>query len=64
MPLLIHFLQAINIIECVEFRCLIHFLWKDLTDSDIPHHTKLCELIIVTWQEYFQVLKGDLAVSV
>jgi hypothetical protein len=64
MPLRIHFLQAINIIECVEFRRLIRLLRKDLTDSDIPHRTKLRELIIVAWQEYFQVLKGDLAMSV
>lgn len=64
MPLLIQFLQAMNVIECLEFRRLIRFLREDLTDSDILHRTKLRELIIVAWQEYFQVLKGDLAVSV
>jgi hypothetical protein len=63
VPLLIDHLQAINIVKCVEFRRLIRFLWRDLNESDIPHRTKLCELIIVTWHKYFQVLKSDLAVS-
>jgi hypothetical protein len=53
-----------NILECVEFRRLIRFLRKDVNESDIPHRTKLRELIIVAWHEYFQVLKSDLAVSV
>ena len=49
--------------ECPEFQELIHFLHQELCETDIPHHTKLRELIIETWRDYFQVLKDDLAVS-
>jgi hypothetical protein len=56
-------LQAINIIECPEFRCLICLLQPLLDDTDIFHHTKACELIIDTFHEYFNALKRDLAVG-
>jgi hypothetical protein len=51
-------------IECPEFRRLVCFLWRDIKDSDIPHRTKLRDLITQAWVEYFDVLKGDLAVSI
>ncbi|KAG1782525.1 hypothetical protein EV702DRAFT_1192199 [Suillus placidus] len=53
--------QAMNLMECPEFWQLLQLLRKDLRKSDIPHRTKLCELIIETWYEYFEVLKQDLA---
>ncbi|KAG2336774.1 hypothetical protein BDR05DRAFT_831755, partial [Suillus weaverae] len=31
-----------------------------LNDADICHHTKLWELILDTFNEYFEVLKSDL----
>ena len=49
--------------ECPEFQELICFLHQELHETDIPHCTKLQELIIETWRGYFQVLKDDLAVS-
>lgn len=49
--------------ECSEFRELIRFLHQELRETDIPRRTKLRELIIETWRDYFQVLKDDLAVS-
>ncbi|KAG2138730.1 uncharacterized protein EDB93DRAFT_1106299 [Suillus bovinus] len=53
--------QAINIVECPEFRRLILLLRQDLTDSDIPHRLKLCQLIIAMWDEYFEATKCALA---
>ena len=57
------FYQSINVIECPEFRELLHLLREDLRDTNIPRHTKLRELIVKTWKDYFKVLKDDLAVS-
>src|ERR1700709_2330596 len=53
-----------NIMECPEFRHLILLLRPDLKESDIPHRTKISDLILETWNEHFQVLKAELAVSV
>lgn len=53
--------QAINIVECPEFRELLLLLRSDLKDSMIPHRTKVRGLVIETWGRYFQVLKDDLA---
>ncbi|KAH7903782.1 hypothetical protein BJ138DRAFT_987404, partial [Hygrophoropsis aurantiaca] len=33
----------------------------DLRNSDIPHRTKLRELILDAWRKYFTALKRDLA---
>lgn len=56
--------QALNVIECPEFRDLLLLLRQDLKDSQIPHRTKIREEIISAWQKYFAVLQTDLAVSV
>ncbi|KAI6021931.1 hypothetical protein EDC04DRAFT_2901106 [Pisolithus marmoratus] len=53
--------QSINVIECPEFHHLILLLHQDLQDTDIPHHTKLHELILEAWRDYFRILKQDLA---
>ena len=57
------FYQSINVIECPEFRELLRLLCEDLHDTDIPRRTKLRELIIETWKDYFKVLKDDFVVS-
>jgi hypothetical protein len=54
--------KAINVVECWEFRALMLLLQSKLTEAMIPHHTKLCELIIVAWQCYFKVLREELQV--
>lgn len=56
-------IQAINVIECPEFRRLLLLLRSDLKDSNIPHRTKTRELILEAWRDYFVVLKADLKVS-
>ncbi|KAG1731313.1 uncharacterized protein EDB91DRAFT_1252174 [Suillus paluster] len=53
--------QAINLIECPEFCRLIRLLQPELNDSDICHRTKLWELILDAFDDYFEALKSDLA---
>ncbi len=48
--------------ECHEFRQLLLLLRSDLKESMISHRTKLRELIIQAWREYFQALRAELAV--
>ena len=55
--------QSINVVECPEFRQLLRLLCQELRDTDIPRRTKLRELIIEAWRDYFQALKEDLEVS-
>lgn len=55
--------QSLNVVECPEFRSLLLLLRNDLKENMIPHRSKLRELIIDAWREYFQALKKDLAVS-
>jgi hypothetical protein len=54
--------QALNIIECPEFRALLLLLRSDLKESMVLHRTKLRELIIEAWRRYFSILKKDLEV--
>jgi len=56
-------LQAINIIECLEFRHLICLLRPSVNETNVFHHTKICELVIDAFHEYFNALKRDLVVS-
>jgi hypothetical protein len=54
--------QSLNVIEVQEFRNLLLLLREDLKDKDIPRRTKIKKEIIQAWQDYFVVLKQDLAV--
>ncbi|KAG1817371.1 hypothetical protein EV424DRAFT_1347958 [Suillus variegatus] len=53
--------QAISIIECPEFRHLIRLLRPSLNETNLFHRTKVCELVIDAFHEYFNALKKDLA---
>jgi hypothetical protein len=55
-------LKSLNLVECPEFRRLLLLLRNDLEEAMIPRRTKLRELIIQAWGQYFQVLRRDLAV--
>lgn len=48
--------------ECPEFRQLLLLLREDLEEDLIPRRTKIHELIIKAWREYFEVLRSDVAV--
>lgn len=56
--------QALNVVECPEFRRLLLLLREELREKDIPRRTKIREEIIRSWQEYFTILKEDMAVRI
>ena len=53
-----------NVVENPEFRKLILLLREDIEDKDIPHRTKLCQLILDQFRTYFASLKEELAVRI
>jgi hypothetical protein len=55
--------QAINVIECPEFRDLLLLLRSDLQDTMIPRRTKVRQMVLEAWNHSFVDLKRDLAVS-
>ena len=55
-------LQSLNVIECPEFRQLILLLRSNLNDSQVPRRTKIRELVLQAWSQYFQALRRSLAV--
>jgi hypothetical protein len=57
-------IQALNVVECPEFRRLLLLLREELQGKDIPRRTKIREEIIQSWQEYFTILKEDMAVRI
>lgn len=54
-------IKALNVVECPEFRQLLHVLRSDL---DIPHRTKIHELLLQAWRAHFHILRRDLEVCV
>jgi hypothetical protein len=57
-------IQALNVVECPEFRRLLLLLREELREKDIPKRTKIREEIVRSWQEYFTILKEDMAVRI
>ena len=53
-----------NVVENPEFRKLILLLREDIEDKDIPHRTKLRQLILDQFRTYFASLKEELAVRI
>ncbi|KIK13446.1 hypothetical protein PISMIDRAFT_118865 [Pisolithus microcarpus 441] len=49
--------------ECPQICQLILYLHRDLWDTDIPHHTKTCELILQHWREHFMQLRVELKIG-
>ena len=56
--------KSINIIESPEFWAFCLLLRNSLRDEMIPHHTKMCELIIEAWHHHYHSLKATLNTSV
>ncbi|CAA7268998.1 unnamed protein product [Cyclocybe aegerita] len=63
--------QSINVVDCPELRDLLLYISVDLKDSDIPHRTKLSELITEAFKREYarmllniQTLEGYMAVTV
>lgn len=51
-----------NAIECPELRALLLYLGSDLTDTQIPHRTKLTNLIVRRYVEEHEKLLADVKV--
>ena len=51
--------KSLNVVECPEFRHLL-LLQSDLMDTQIPHRTKLHELLLQAWAQHFKNLRHDL----
>lgn len=56
------FHQSINVVESPYFRRLLLLLRESLQEKDIPHRTKMRELIMESWEDYIVTLKEELAV--
>jgi hypothetical protein len=54
--------KSLRLVECSEFWCLLLFRHCDLRDSDIPHWSKIWDLVIALWSTYFNELKLNLEV--
>ncbi|KAF5375571.1 hypothetical protein D9615_009215 [Tricholomella constricta] len=52
--------QSINVIESPELRELLLFLGTQLTDRDIPHRTKLTEIIIDCFKTEYKAMVSDI----
>jgi len=54
-----------RLVDSYEFRCLLFLLRDDLQEQDIPHRTKLRELVVKSWEGpegYLAKLTEDLKV--
>lgn len=58
-----HFVKAIRVVECPEFRDLCMLLREGMTDKDIPRRDKLREGIIQQFEKEFGRLKVELSVE-
>ncbi|KAF5370272.1 hypothetical protein D9758_006873 [Tetrapyrgos nigripes] len=52
--------QPINVIECPEFRDVLAYIGLDLAPNDIPHRTKLMELIFSQFDNEFTNIKREI----
>jgi hypothetical protein len=56
-------LQSINVVECPELRELLLYIGTDLQDRDIPHRTKLSELITSRFKLEYSRMVNEINVS-
>jgi hypothetical protein len=56
-------LQSFNVLECPEFRDLLLYLGDGkISNADVPHRTKLTQMVLEEyWREYNKI-KEDLKV--
>jgi hypothetical protein len=59
----IWFSQSLNVVECQELRDLLLYLNADLSDDDIPHRTKLTQVIFESYNCEWKKLVDELQVS-
>ena len=54
--------QSLRVVECPDLHKLMLLLWQDITETDIPKHTKLHDEVLNTWVKWFMGLRQDLQV--
>jgi hypothetical protein len=54
--------KSLRLVECSQFRNLLLFLRCDLRDANIPHWSKVQDLVLDSWSTYFDELKLNLEV--
>ncbi|KAF5358783.1 hypothetical protein D9758_008530 [Tetrapyrgos nigripes] len=52
--------QSINVVEVPEFRDLLSYIGLELTSGEIPHRTKLMELIFAQFEREFSNVKAEI----
>jgi hypothetical protein len=55
--------QAINVVESAEFREFTLYGRENVTERDLPHRTKLIELIFTAYEEEHRKLLNGFKVS-
>lgn len=56
--------QPISIVDCSAFRRLLLILRRDIDDSDIPHRSKMRELVLrAAWKSSFDTIRAELKVN-
>lgn len=55
-------MQSINVVENEQLRAIFLMLRAELTDSDIPHRTKIRKRIIEVWDDHLNSLESELGV--
>lgn len=51
-----------SVVECPEFRDLLLYLNSDLGEHDLPHRTKLTELIFEQFRHHYADMRSELKV--
>ncbi|KAF5387624.1 hypothetical protein D9615_000715 [Tricholomella constricta] len=52
--------QSINVIESPELRDLLLFIGTELTENNLPHRTKLTEIIVESFKKEYAELMNDI----
>lgn len=56
-------IQSINVVGCPELRELLLYIGHDIQDKDIPHRTKLMELILKQYEIHWHEMTCEMKVN-
>jgi hypothetical protein len=55
--------QSFNVLECPEFRALLLYLGDGkMDDTDLPHRTKMTQMVLDEYRKEYNKTKSDLKV--
>lgn len=57
-----HCVQSLDVVDCPELRDLLLFIGAQLEDRDIPHRTKLSEMITTRFKTEYNKMIEDIGV--